>query len=145
MNHPSSFRIEVVTWHNEESNLRNVRTAVFITEQQVPESMEWDSIDSVCVHILAKDLDGQAIGTARLLPDGHIGRMAVLKPWRRKGVGGAMLQTILEEMNIRNMKRAVLHAQLSAVDFYEKIGFCKQGNEFMEAGIPHIKMTLELP
>jgi len=145
MNHPSSFRIEVVTWHNEESNLRNIRTSVFIAEQRVPESMEWDLIDSVCVHILAKDLDGQAIGTARLLPDGHIGRMAVLKPWRRKGVGGAMLQAILEEMHIRNMKRAVLHAQLSAVGFYEKIGFCKQGNEFMEAGIPHIKMTLKLP
>lgn len=144
MNHSPSFRIEVVTWQNEASNLRNIRTAVFIAEQNVPESMEWDSMDSICVHILAKDSDGRAIGTARLLPDGHIGRMAVLKPWRSKGVGSAMLQTVLNEMRTRNMKHAVLHAQSYATPFYEKFGFCKQGDEFMEAGIPHINMTREI-
>ncbi|MFZ1852681.1 MAG: GNAT family N-acetyltransferase [Nitrosomonas sp.] len=145
MNSQPIFKIQLVTWENEEPHLRNIRTTVFIIEQNVPEVMEWDEMDSVCVHVLAQDCQGNAIGTARLLPDGHIGRMAVLKTWRKKGVGSAMLQAILNEMRIRNMRQAVLHAQSSAVGFYEKFGFCKQGDEFMEADIPHIKMARTLP
>jgi len=145
MNSQPTFKVQLVTWENEEPHLRNIRMTVFIIEQNVPEAMEWDEMDSLCVHILARDCQGDAIGTARLLPDGHIGRMAVLKTWRKKGVGSAMLQAILNEMRIRNMKQAVLYAQSSAVGFYEKFGFCKQGDEFLEAGIPHIKMVRALP
>ncbi|MEK7303034.1 MAG: GNAT family N-acetyltransferase, partial [Pseudomonadota bacterium] len=82
-------------------------------------------------------------GTARLLPDGHIGRMAVLREWRGKGVGSAMLQRILEESSHRGMQKAMLNAQMAAIKFYEKFGFQVSGEEFMEAGIPHIKMILQ--
>ncbi len=144
MNSGFPYRIRIVNWRNEEPNLRSIRSAVFINEQNVPEAMEWDSMDRICTHILVQDFEGNGIGTARLLPDGHVGRMAVLKVWRRKGIGSAMLQKILQEMRALGMKKATLHAQLTAVEFYEKFGFQKCGKEFMEAGIPHIIMVLEL-
>lgn len=86
----------------------------------------------------------EPIGTARLLPDGHIGRMAVLRQWRRRGVGTALLREILNEAEKRNFVQVVLNAQVSAGKFYELLGFQKMGKEFMEAGIPHIKMILKL-
>lgn len=134
----------VVSWEHEASVLRAIRTAVFIHEQQVPEDMEWDEFDAISLHVLAFNADGQPVGTARLLPDGHIGRMAVLKEWRGQGIGSAMLQKILEELTKRHQQKAMLNAQTYAVPFYEKFGFQVCGEEFMEAGIPHVKMTLLL-
>ncbi|MDH5553187.1 MAG: GNAT family N-acetyltransferase, partial [Nitrosomonas sp.] len=84
------------------------------------------------------------IGTARLLLNGHIGRMAVLKNWRNQGVGSAMLQHLLDEMRNRGIQYAVLNAQITATDFYRRFGFQAEGEEFMEAGIPHIRMILEV-
>lgn len=137
------YRICVVNWQDEAVALRDIRTAVFIYEQQVPEDLEWDEFDPVSLHVLALNSDDQPIGTARLLPDGHIGRMAVLKEWRGKGIGSAMLQRILEESSHRGMQKAMLNAQMAAIKFYEKFGFQVSGEEFMEAGIPHIKMILQ--
>lgn len=134
----------VVSWEHEAPVLRAIRTAVFIHEQQVPEDLEWDGFDAISLHVLAFNADGQPVGTARLLPDGHIGRMAVLKEWRGQGLGSAMLQKILEELTKRNQQKAMLNAQTYAVPFYEKFGFQVCGEEFMEAGIPHVKMTLLL-
>lgn len=137
------YRICVVNWQDEAVALRDIRTAVFIYEQQVPEDLEWDEFDPVSLHVLALNSNDQPIGTARLLPDGHIGRMAVLKEWRGKGVGSAILQRILEESSHRGMQKAMLNAQMAAIKFYEKFGFQVSGEEFMEAGIPHIKMILQ--
>lgn len=137
------YRICVVNWQDEAVVLRDIRTAVFIYEQQVPEDLEWDEFDPVSLHVLALNSNDQPIGTARLLPDGHIGRMAVLKEWRGKGVGSAMLQRILEESSHRGMQKTMLNAQIAAIKFYEKFGFQVSGEEFMEAGIPHIKMILQ--
>lgn len=137
------YRICIVNWQDEAVALRDIRTAVFIYEQQVPEDLEWDEFDPVSLHVLALNSNDQPIGTARLLPDGHIGRMAVLKEWRGKGVGSAMLQRILEESSHRGMQKAMLNAQIAAIKFYEKFGFQVSGEEFMEAGIPHIKMILQ--
>ncbi len=137
--------VHIVSWEDEALTLRAIRTEVFIHEQQVPESLEWDEFDAISMHVLARNFDGQPVGTARLLPDGHIGRMAVLKEWRGKGYGSAMLQKILEELRIRNkQKKAMLNAQASAVKFYEKFGFKVSGEEFVEAGILHVKMILFL-
>lgn len=136
--------IRVVRWEEAEPALRVIRTAVFIHEQHVPEVLEWDEFDVISVHLLARDAAGQPVGTARLLPDGHIGRMAVLKEWRGQGIGSAMLHKLLQEMMRRHQHEAQLNAQTSAVPFYEKFGFRVSGEEFMEAGIPHVKMTLSL-
>ena len=136
--------IQVVQWEEAESALRAIRTAIFIHEQHVPEAMEWDEFDAVSVHLLAHNSAGQPVGTARLLPDGHIGRMAVLKEWRGQGFGSALLRKSLQELTRQHQQKAQLNAQISAVPFYEKFGFLELGEEFMEAGIAHVKMTLPL-
>ncbi len=136
--------VKVVHWEDEIHWIRSIRTAVFIHEQRVPVELEWDEFDKVSLHVLAFSSNEQPVGTARLLPDGHIGRMAVLKEWRMKGIGGAMLQKLLEEMRNRGKQKAMLHAQVSAIDFYRRFGFQIIGEEFMEAGIPHVRMFFQL-
>ncbi len=139
-----TYKILIVKWQDEELTLRIIRTAVFIHEQQVPESLEWDEFDLISMHVLVQDSTGQPIGTARLLSDGHIGRLAVLKEWRGKGIGSAIMKRILEEMNNRGLEKAMLNAQTTAISFYERLGFQVSGKEFIEAGIPHIRMILRL-
>ena len=134
--------VQIVSWEEAETALRAVRTAVFICEQQVPEELEWDEFDAVSEHVLALNNAGQPVGTARLLPDGNIGRMAVLKEWRGQGFGSALLTTLLQVLIRRRQFEAQLHAQTSAIPFYKKFGFQVMGEEFMEAGIPHVKMML---
>lgn len=139
-----AFPVHIVRWQDEADSLRLIRTMVFIREQQVPEELEWDEFDAISLHALALNDDGQPIGTARLLPDGHIGRMAVLREWRDKGVGSAILRRLLEELIKRSAPQAILNAQTSATKFYEKFGFLLEGDVFIEAGIPHIKMRILL-
>ncbi len=134
----------MVRWQDEASALRIIRTAVFIHEQKIPEDLEWDEFDFISMHMLALNSEAQPIGTARLLPNGYIGRMAVLKEWGGKGLGSAMLLRILEELRNRRIQKAVLNAQTTAIKFYEKFGFQVSGKEFMEAEIPHVKMILLL-
>ena len=138
------YSIRIASWQDEASILRIIRTAVFIHEQQIPEDLEWDEFDLISMHVLALNSDGQPIGTARFLPDGHVGRMAVLKEWRGKGLGSAMLLRILEELRSQHMQKAILNAQTTVVKFYEKFGFQVSGKEFMEVGIPHVRMILLL-
>ncbi|RPI42996.1 MAG: GNAT family N-acetyltransferase [Betaproteobacteria bacterium] len=139
-----TFIVRQVRWADAAEQLRTVRLAVFVREQGVPEDMEWDGLDSTCIHALATDRQGNAIGTARLLPDGHIGRMAVLLPWRRAGVGKSMLTMLLDIACARGDFEAVLHAQTHAVAFYRRAGFRVSSGEFMEAGIPHVEMRRAL-
>lgn len=136
--------VQIVSWEDAAAALRAVRTAVFIREQQVPEALEWDQFDAVSVHVLAVNNTGQPIGTARLLPDGHIGRVAVLKEWRGQGLGSALLTKLLQILIKRRQFVARLHAQTSAIPFYKKFGFQVVGEEFMEAGISHVRMTLSV-
>ena len=136
-------QIQLVRWHDQAAVLRTIRETVFIHEQQVPVELEWDEFDAVSLHALALSPQGKPVGTARLLPDGHIGRMAVLKEWRGKGFGGAMLLRLLDASKSRGLKKVMLNAQTPAMRFYAKFGFTVHGEEFMEAGIPHVKMTLQ--
>jgi len=138
------IQIRRVTWEDESQTLRYIRESVFIKEQCVPVELEWDEFDPVCLHILAVDGDGQSVGTARLLSDGHIGRIAVLKEWRKQGVGSALLQWMIEEMKSSGKQQAMLNAQMDAVKFYKKFGFQVVGDTFLDAGIPHVQMYLVL-
>ena len=124
--------------------IKTVRKQVFIREQHVPEELEWDEHDANAIHVVAFDADDQAIGTARLLADGHIGRMAVLEAWRKNGVGSAMLEKLLLLAQQRSLSKVFLHAQTSAIGFYEYHGFRVLGEEFMDAGIPHRYMEKDL-
>jgi predicted GNAT family N-acyltransferase len=124
--------------------LRAVRRAVFIDEQGVPEAMEWDEYDAVSLHWLAVAADGTPIACARLLPDGHLGRMAVLPAWRGQGVGRALLDRVLAAAVARGHRFARLSAQIQAAGFYRRAGFVEEGREYLEANIPHVAMLKNL-
>lgn len=138
------FDVRVADWNRDAEALRDVRREVFVVEQRVPESLEWDGVDPQCAHALAVDAEGHAIGCGRLLPDGHIGRMAVRAPWRGRGVGRAILDLLIGLARARGDARVVLNAQTQAMPFYARAGFEAIGPEFEEAGIPHREMALAL-
>ncbi len=141
---PEPALIQVLDWNHAEARARQVRNAVFIIEQKVPVELEWDEWDLLSEHALALDARAEPIGTARLLPDGHLGRMAVLGPWRGRGIGRALALALLSRARERGMRRIELHAQTHAIGFYRALGFTEFGAPFDEAGIPHIAMALEL-
>ena len=138
------FTIRDVTWAAEEAKLRAVRLAVFVVEQNIPEELEWDEHDAASAHAIAEDPDGVPIGCGRLLPDGHIGRLAVLSDWRGQGVGAALLAHLIELARKRGDKRVLLNAQTQAMPFYARFGFAPTGKEFVEAGIAHWTMVRTL-
>ncbi len=137
-------RVELVEWHRAEADIRAIRETVFVYEQRVPVDLEWDGLDASCAHVLAWNESGEAIGTARMQPNGTIGRMAVLKAWRGRGVGRALLQTLLDLAVSHGLPQVTLSAQTHAIGFYERAGFHTVGEPFMDAGIPHRKMVREL-
>jgi predicted GNAT family N-acyltransferase len=138
------FVVRPVNWIATRDKLRALRRAVFIEEQHVPEDLEWDDADERAYHVLATSEEGEPIGTGRLKLDGQIGRMAVARNWRRRGVGGAILQALLDLARKEGCTIARLHAQTHAIAFYAKYGFVAVGEEFDEAGIPHRMMELRL-
>ncbi len=122
------------------------RARVFIDEQNVPEAEERDGKDAEAIHLIAFDQD-QPVGTARLLTKGDtgkIGRVAVLKEKRGSGLGKAIMQAALDTLRAEGMTRAKLGAQTHAIGFYEALGFAAEGPEFMDAGIPHRDMVINL-
>jgi len=139
----SLVKIHIADWQEERDELADIRRKVFIEEQNVPEDMEWDEYDETSTHFLAR-LDDKAIATARLKPDGQIGRMAVLADYRDKGIGKKLLQFVLQDANNKNINTIYLHAQVTAIPFYEKQGFITHGEIFYEADIPHREMRLKI-
>jgi predicted GNAT family N-acyltransferase len=138
------FALREALWPDDEQRLRTVRYRVFVEEQGVPESLEWDGIDAQCRHLLALDAGGQPIGCGRLLPDGHVGRLAVLAHWRGRGVGAALLARLVALARESGHARVVLNAQTQALPFYARAGFTPCGPVFEEAGIAHQAMELRL-
>jgi len=139
-----SFSIRICKWDEACAEARRIRELVFVHEQGVPLALEWDEQDPHCDHALALTPEGVAIGTARLLPDGHIGRMAVLKEWRGKNVGARLLHALLDQARGLGHATVRLNAQVQAAGFYRRAGFEAAGPEFIEAGIPHVAMRLDL-
>ena len=142
--HHDTGRVELTDWTTTGSAIRAIRETVFIHEQGVPVELEWDGLDSACAHVLAWNNRGEAIGTARMQQNGTIGRMAVLKDWRGRGVGRPLLRTLLDLATRRGLSRVTLSAQTHALGFYERAGFDVVGEPFIDAGIPHRKMVKEL-
>jgi len=140
------YYVEPANWATDEPVLNPLRIAVFVEEQQVDRDQVWDGKDSQCTHVVARcSGDRSAIGTARISPEGKIGRMAVLPQWRGQGVGGALIVALIDQAKDRRLAQVYLHAQVNAIDFYQRHGFAAEGDEFMEAGIAHRKMRMHLP
>ena len=134
------FSIRIADWLKDGEALKAIRREVFMEEQSVPEELEWDGLDDTALHLFAVADDGAPIGTARLLPDGHIGRVAVIRPWRGRGVGRALMEEILRLADEAGHAEVKLAAQIQALPFYENLGFTAYGEAFMDAGIPHRNM-----
>jgi predicted GNAT family N-acyltransferase len=135
-----SWRITLGSWEEQKMHAQPLRLDVFVREQQVPLDLEWDEFDAVSVHALAFDSTGQAVGTGRLLPDGHIGRMAVLQSCRGRNAGSAILSALMQHAKARGDREVILNAQVQARAFYERHGFVVEGGKFLDAGIPHLRM-----
>ncbi|NYT59583.1 GNAT family N-acetyltransferase [Alcaligenaceae bacterium] len=134
------MNIIVGDWEACKADAAAIRHAVFVQEQQVPAEIELDEKDPYCVHAVAYNEQGLALGTGRLLPDGHIGRMAVQAHCRGLGVGSMLLQALVDEARLRNYLEVVLSAQLHAQDFYARHGFVAEGAVYIDAGIKHVTM-----
>lgn len=130
-------------WDLDRAVIERIRREVFVREQGIPESDEWDDEDATSVHVLAT-LNRDPVGTGRMNRAGKIGRIAVASGLRRQGVGTRILRCLLQEARRQGNREPHLHAQVQAVPFYERLGFSREGDEFDEAGIPHVRMSLVL-
>ncbi len=138
--HLKNIKITHVQWHDAEKLLREVRTVVFIDEQQIPINLEWDDLDATAQHLLVTSDANEPIACARLPQNGSIGRMAVLKEWRGLGVGAALLKKAIEMHQQQGVKMITLSAQVHVIPFYEKAGFEVISQPYLDANIQHLDM-----
>jgi len=138
------YNIKKTTWKEDKQSLSEIRIKVFIDEQNVPEELEWDEFDKDSIHILATDNNNKPIACGRIKTDGHIGRMAVLKEHRNSGIGTGILKALLKCAEDDGTSHVYLHAQTTAIPFYEKQGFKTCSEIFMDANIPHKTMKKQL-
>lgn len=136
--------VQVGDWATLGTEAAAIRKAVFVDEQGIPADLEWDAADATCVHAVARNRQGQAVGTGRLLPSqpgtAKIGRMAVLPSQRGSGVGRQVLDALMAVAAARGDASVLLHAQASAAPFYLRAGYVVEGGPFEEAGIAHLAM-----
>ncbi|RMG33037.1 MAG: GNAT family N-acetyltransferase [Gammaproteobacteria bacterium] len=135
------WTIDTVSWAEARDLLLAIRFEIFVHEQGVPAEMEEDADDPQALHLLVRTVPGgDPIATARLLPNGHIGRMAVRRQWRGRGIGSAMLAQLLSKARRKGLESVFLNAQCAAEAFYRRQGFRPEGAIFEDAGIPHRRM-----
>jgi predicted GNAT family N-acyltransferase len=137
------MRLLVVEWKDFKEKIEEVRVDVFVREQGFSEESELDTRDLVSTHILVFDGD-ESIGTARLLPDGHIGRLAVKSKHRNRGVGKIIMRKIMEVAKNKGLREVRLSAQVRVKDFYKNLGFTEYGKIYKEEGVDHIMMRKEI-
>lgn len=145
-----SYSIHLTHWQQHQADLMSIRTSVFMQEQNVSAADEWDGLDEQALHFLVVSTSGRPIGCARLLIETdnnrtryHIGRVAILKSFRNQGIGHQLMQFVMAYCkNKATPNHIYLHAQTERRHFYETLGFKAEGDEFMDAGIPHISMFL---
>jgi YbgC/YbaW family acyl-CoA thioester hydrolase len=142
----SMVTVTVGDWAVLGAEAQAIRTAVFVDEQKVPLALERDAADLGAIHALARNRLGLAVGTGRLLAgegpgkSARIGRMAVSRSLRGARIGNALLEALMAAAGRRGDAEVTLHAQVSAIGFYERAGFQPHGERFEEAGIGHLEM-----
>lgn len=137
----NAITIQHATWDQDADAIRRIRTEVFVVEQKVPIELEIDGADPISRHVLALAPDGSPVGTARLLKTGQIGRIAVLKAWRGRGIGSRLVRSLVALARKEKSRLVYLHSQVQAVPFYEHLGFRDTGEPpFDDAGIQHVHM-----
>lgn len=137
------IKIEISDFETLNDELLAIRHEVFTLEQSVPEELDEDGLDPHCKHLLISN-DYEAFATARIQKDGHIGRVAVKKKYRGNGYGKTAIEGLISYAEKQKMKSVYLGSQLQAVGFYKTLGFTEYGEIFLDAGIEHIMMKLDL-
>jgi predicted GNAT family N-acyltransferase len=132
------------SWQDDQDEIVFVRRQVFIIEQEIPESDEWDDADENSSYVLVFSEKRDVVGTGRIEPNGKIARLAVIAEYRGQGVGSAMLTRLVEEARKKGFSQVFLHAQTHALNFYNKFGFVSDEEIFCEGGIPHVLARLDL-
>jgi len=144
MNQLSSLLVQCVKFDKYKDDISFIRNKVFIQEQKIPKELEWDLHDNPAWHYIIKTTDAGIIAYARLLPSGKLGRVAVLKQWRRQGIGSKLITTICKNAVKYGIDTIYISSQSSAVNFYNDLGFQLVGEIFFEAGIEHQSMIKNL-
>ena len=139
----SEFTVVVGDWHSLQQHAQHIRELVFILEQDIAPEDEWDDQDPISTHFVVYDAD-QPIATARLLSNDHVGRVAVLKEYRSKGIGKLVMQEIIALAKQQQRKELILSSQVHATQFYGGLGFAVQGESYLDCGIPHVDMVMTL-
>ena len=139
----ANIQIVPTTWIEAENDLRAIRTPVFIEEQLVAPDFEWDEVDQTAVHLLATH-EIEPIACLRIIDYHKIGRMAVLRDWRRKGLGSALLIEAVKICKAHGSKSLQLSAQTHAIHFYQQAGFKVISEVYQDLHIPHVDMQLDL-
>ena len=129
----------ICDYESHTENICAIRYEVFVDEQNVPEELEIDGLDGKAKHVLTF-VDGLPIGTGRILSDGHIGRVAVLKNYRGLGIGKSIMKELIKCAQDMSLEKVWLSSQWHAHSFYLDLGFVCVGEVYKEAGIEHIKM-----
>lgn len=137
------IKASIVDYDEYFDQIRNIRDDVFSKEQGVPQDLEYDGLDPAAIHSIVFDEDAE-IGTGRMLSDGHIGRIAVKKQYRGKGIGKMIMQSLIDEAVNMRLEEVWLSSQCHAKGFYKRLGFMEIGGIYQEAGIDHIKMKKRL-
>ncbi|ETR93736.1 MULTISPECIES: GNAT family N-acetyltransferase [Acinetobacter calcoaceticus/baumannii complex] len=137
------YKIIESDWEQLGQDAKYIREQVFIQEQGIAPEDEWDDLDTIVLHFIVYDKE-QPIATARLLPQHSVGRVAVLMPYRKQGIGKILMQYIIEYAHQHKLPYLKLSAQTYVTAFYEALGFKVQGEVYQDCGIPHIDMVLEL-
>ena len=133
----------ICDYNDNKNDICKIIFDVFVDEQTVPKELEIDGLEDEAKHVLAY-LDNEAIGTGRILSDGHIGRIAVLKKHRGLGIGKIMMQSLMQWAEEAKLEKLWLSSQWHAHGFYLDLGFQCEGEIYEEAGIDHIKMSKKI-
>lgn len=134
-----NIQLIICNYEENQKDICRIRFEVFVDEQNVPEDLEIDGLDDEAKHVLAY-IDDEAIGTGRILSDGHIGRVAVLKKYRGLGIGNSVMRELIKWAQQNKLEKLWLSSQWHAHSFYIDLGFVCEGDIYEEAGIDHIKM-----
>lgn len=139
------FKTTITTFRQHFEAIRMIRTEVFVHEQEIPLELEFDDQDEHCIHaVVFANNEPVATGRLNLEQDGRIGRIAVLKSHRRKGLGSLVMDALEQKAITANAQQIWFHAQVQAITFYQSLGYKTEGEEFPEDGIPHIAMRKRL-
>ena len=135
------WSVRKAQWDTDCAGLLGVRGEVFIEEQGVDILVERDGKDGECLHVIAEDMEGIHIGAGRIADNGKVGRIAVIGGWRGNGVGTAIMHELHRQAEQEGIWHTYLHSQSSSAGFYMSLGYRVEGDEFLEAEIPHLKMV----